>query len=109
MNTLAATDFENPPEGFDPHTDSAVVLDDGDTYSGVEGARVWLDGKGYLISELLDFYLALNEKPMNRDNEDRPVCPLPSSEGFPEDGPRETCPCGSDKHSADECPVDDWQ
>lgn len=98
VDVLTATDFEKPPEGFDPHTDSGVVLDDGDTYSGIEGARVWLDGKGYLITELLDFYLAS----------------VAVEAADPEDGDGEQyfedpCPCGSHYHQPHDCPIDEWQ
>jgi len=49
----------------DLSTDHVVMLDDEDTYSGAEAARVWLDGKGYLITELLDFYLAMVHAPVS--------------------------------------------
>lgn len=109
---LVSVVLESETEGSRIHdyvndlsTAHIVVLDDGETYGAAEASMVWLDGKGYLITELLDFYLALNEKPLNRDNEDRPVCPLPSSEGFPEDGPTvETCPnCGEEDHWDGQC------
>lgn len=96
VNVCDSVNVRNQP--CDLSKDHVVVLDDGDTYSAVAGARVYLDGKGYDIGDLLDFYLASVVR------ED-----MPNHNAISEGGERETCPCGSDEHSILECPVDDWQ
>lgn len=92
VNVCDSENVRNQP--CDLSKDHVVVLDDGDTYSGVAGARVYLDGKGYDIGDLLDFYLAW-EKVRN----------APEPEQYFEDA----CPCGSHYHQSHDCPVDDWQ
>jgi len=90
VNVCNAENVRHHPADCDLRQAHVVVLDDGDTYSGVPGARVYLDGKGYDIGDLLDFYLASvqvddGQTYSDPTPEDRPVCPLPSSEGWPED------------------------
>jgi len=58
VNVCNAENVQHHPVDCDLREAHVVVLDDGDTYSGVPGARVYLDGKGYDIGDLLDFYLA---------------------------------------------------
>lgn len=91
VDILLALGDVSSPEGCKLSTDHVVILDDGETYPGAEGARVWLGGKGYLITELLDFYLASVQ------------------EVHGDFWKAISCPCGSDEHSILDCPVDDWQ
>jgi hypothetical protein len=74
---LVSVVLESETEGSRIHdyvndlsTAHIVVLDDGETYGAAEASMIWLDGKGYLVSELLDFYLAS----VNAEPENAPPC-----------------------------------
>ena len=100
---LVSVVLESETEGSRIHdyvndlsTAHIVVLDDGETYGAAEASMVWLDGKGYLITELLDFYLAS-------------VAVEAADPGDGEQYFEDPCPCGSHYHQPHDCPIDEWQ